>query len=260
MSEPTNEAKQRKDRSPNFPFITLEKALERIKAFYDRERRNAAFVPVVAKYWGYGEKSSGGIQTVAALKSYGLIEDTGKGPERKIRLSDLALQILLPRPDSLERANAITQATLTPKQMSSVKEKWPDHPPSDDSLRWHLVREKEFTEEAAADFTKIWNANKEFARLYTSEIQDVIKDRTEESIDAMPEIAQTVPSALRDSQVRAALVKSEKVIGPDGDILLQFSGGEPSLDTYEFLKAYIELRLQTLSRKARKVEEAEEKN
>ena len=261
MAETNKQTKQRKDRSPNFPFITLEKALGRAETFYNAERQKAAAVPVAVDYWGYAEKSSGGIQTVAALKSYGLIEDIGKGEKRKIKLTDLALQILMPRPDSMERSSAIKQAALIPKQMRDVFNKWQDQAPSEPSLRWYLIREKNFSEESATDFIKIWNKNKYFSGLYNSSIMDVVKESNPELYASVAEtVTQQGITGPRQFQVeagvssRAAIIKTEKVIGPEGDIVLQFSG-EPSIETYEFLKDYIDLRLKTLTRKREKSEE-----
>lgn len=246
------ETVQRKERSPNFPFISLEKAIERAQAFYEVERRNAVPVQVAVKRWSYAEKSSGGVQTIAALKSYGLMEDVGRGSERKIKLTESALQVLIPKPDSFERYDAIRTAALSPARMAEVYRDFPDHAPSDDTLRWKLVKEKKFSEESAIEFVKIWNKNKEFSRLYNS---DTIRSDNEpkDEPNSIMETNTSAQSSLRVGQTRAAFIQSEKVIGPEGDILLQFSG-DPSIETYEFLKDYIDLRLKTLARKREKGE------
>lgn len=245
-----NDTTQRKERSPNFPFISLEKSVERAQAFYAVMRRNPTPLPVAVKLWGYAEKSSGGIQTVAALKSYGLMEDVGRGSERKIKLTDSALQALLPKPDSFERYDAIRTAALSPARMAEVYREFPDHAPSDDTLRWKLVKEKLFKEESAIEFVKIWNKNKEFARLYKSDTMRSDNEPADE-LNSTMEQSQIGQSSLRSEKAPAAFTQSEKVIGPDGNILLQFSG-EPSIESYEFLKDYIDLRLKTLIRKREK--------
>src|SRR5687767_3097199 len=85
----------RKERSPNFPFISLEAALRRCREFFDAEKRGAAPVSVAAKHWNYSPNSSGGIQTLAALNAYGLLVDEGRGNDRRVKLSDTALRLLL---------------------------------------------------------------------------------------------------------------------------------------------------------------------
>lgn len=93
-------------RSPNFPFISLEKAIERARQLHDAEGRHAVRVDVAAKHWGYNLKSSGVLQTVGALRMYGLISvEAGAGLNRTIRLTDRALRVLLDkRPEEYRKA------------------------------------------------------------------------------------------------------------------------------------------------------------
>ena len=72
-------AKSKKTRSPAYPGINLEIAVKRAKGLYDRERRNAVSFSVAVGYWGFGAKSSGGLVSVAAMKSFGLIEEVERG-------------------------------------------------------------------------------------------------------------------------------------------------------------------------------------
>ena len=53
-----------------FPFINLEKAMTRAKELYDADQRGNE-MPISGAFgvWEYSEKSSGGFQTVAALKN-----------------------------------------------------------------------------------------------------------------------------------------------------------------------------------------------
>ena len=76
-----------------FPFINLEKALNRAKQLYANDSKGRPMaVPTAFAAWGYSEKSSGGHQTVSALKMYGLAQDSGSNEDRRIQLSDTALQ------------------------------------------------------------------------------------------------------------------------------------------------------------------------
>src|SRR4051812_5063904 len=82
-------------RSPAYPFISLKAAVERARIFYDKEKRNSANVQVAVKHWDYKAKSSGGVQTVAALKAFGLMKDIGTGDARQVQLTELGLRIIL---------------------------------------------------------------------------------------------------------------------------------------------------------------------
>lgn len=153
-----------RDRSPSFPIITLEQAIGRAKEFYDQEKRGSAPYQVVAKHWGYSPSSSGALQTVSAMKQYGLMtEEGGTGNERKVRLTELALRILLDtRPDSIERAEFMAQAARMPTVVGEILQKWPDTLPSPDTLNHYLVLERQFNEATAAKAVKIINGNKAF--------------------------------------------------------------------------------------------------
>lgn len=130
-------------RGISFPFISLEAGIARAQVLFEKERRNAMPVSTAMKHWGYGLKSSGGRQTVAALSYYGLIEDSGSGDDRHIRLTNRAIDILLAPSDSLERATAIKDAARSPKLYAELLSKYsPESLPSDDVLKYFLLRSK----------------------------------------------------------------------------------------------------------------------
>src|SRR4051812_3080119 len=83
-----------RDRSPSFPYISLEPAITRAKVFEAQYRKFSARMANAAEVWSLSAKSSSMLQTVAALKAFGLMKDSGSGADRKIELTDLALRIL----------------------------------------------------------------------------------------------------------------------------------------------------------------------
>jgi len=231
---------QKRDRSPNYPFINLATAIDRAKALYFAEKRGAVAMPVLAKHWDYSEKSSGLVQTTAALKSYGLLDDAGRGDARRVRLTDRALRILLDeRPDSSEKMEHIRQAAVSPPLMAKVLEQFPTELPSSATLNHFLVFDLKFGSAAAKAAQKIIEDNQLFIDLYThTPLSDTITEM-EEAI--RPATATSFPAPKFGAQ------KSEKIIGPDGDIVLQFSQ-DPSWESYDFLENYIKLRKTVLKR------------
>ncbi len=123
MSEAVaDESRPKKERSPNFPFIPLKKAIERAEALHANHKKEAARLVAIAPSWNYGNKSSGLIQTVAALKQYGLIEDLGSGEDRKVQVSDLTRRIIVDqRPGAREQA--LKEAARSPKLFAEYIEK-----------------------------------------------------------------------------------------------------------------------------------------
>src|SRR5258708_23151736 len=164
--------KRKRTRSPAYPFVNLETAIAKAKQFYDKEQRNAANVGVAVTHWGYGSDSSNGAQTIAALTSFGLLQDEGIGDKRKVRLTQNALRILLDaRPESKERAELIRQAALGPKIHQELWKKWGTNLPSDATLRHTLLLEwpTPFNENAVDYFIKEYRSTILYAKLLESD-------------------------------------------------------------------------------------------
>jgi len=173
-------------RSVSYPFITLEHAIVRSKQLWDKEGKNLAFMTAAVKHWGYAEKSSGGKQTVAALKGFGLILDTGNGDGRQLRLSERALDILLEPETSLKRISAIRDAVMQPKIYAELLTKWSaSQLPSDETMTAYLLRDKDFNRNTVADFVKDFRENVIFARLADLSNESV-SENANESKDIIP--------------------------------------------------------------------------
>lgn len=152
---------RKKERSPSFPFISLRKALERARAVHDKYRKEPARVIVVGGVWGLGAKSSGLLQTVAALKQYGLMEDSGSKEDRKVTLTPLALRILLDtRPG--QREDGLREAALKPRLFQEYV-RWSAHRLPDAHSISELHLERGFTEEAAKTFLRVFFETMTFA-------------------------------------------------------------------------------------------------
>src|SRR5215203_4577722 len=93
-------------RSPAYPFIPLEKAVLKAEQLWRAAGRAEIDVPSARQHWGYGPNSSGGIQTEAALKQFGLLQVSGRGNKRRLSLSELAIRLLTDA-DGLERRKLI---------------------------------------------------------------------------------------------------------------------------------------------------------
>jgi hypothetical protein len=171
MAETVAEAKPKKMRSPAYPGINLEVALKRARGLYDKERRNPVAYPVAVGYWGFGPKSSGGLVSVAAMKSFGLIEDIERGAGGRIlKLTDLAFRILLDdRPNSQDRSGLIKQAGLRPKIHSALWRKYGAELPSDSNLKHALIFDFLFNENTVDEFIKEYKETIRFAGLSASD-------------------------------------------------------------------------------------------
>ncbi len=166
---PVPQKKPRQGRSPAFPWIPVQKALERAEAFRIAEGgRPKHFSPTTSACvaWAMGPKTGPALQTIAALGHYGLFEFEGAGDQRKVRLTELALNILLDKqPISAERDALIAQAALKPTIHAELWQKWQDALPSDPTFETFLVRDKGFSEGGARDLISEYKETIKFAKL-----------------------------------------------------------------------------------------------
>ena len=169
MTETPVKGANPKTRSPEHPAVGLKEAVEKAQVFYKQESFNYAPVDVAKKYWGYGAKSSSGMRLLAALTHYGLLEDTGDGAHRRVRLTALAKAILLDkREDTRERDAALQHAALKPAIHTTLWRHWSGNLPSDASMEFELIRQFKFNPDSAKSFTKDFRATMAFANLLRS--------------------------------------------------------------------------------------------
>lgn len=172
--------KQPRFRSPPFPYVGLSKALEKTDQLYSAVRHHAAALPTAAKAWDTGPKSSATLQSVAALIQYGLLEDEGSGDARKVKLTPLALKIVMDkRPDSSERQSAIKEAALNPKTFEEIYSQFGPALGIDDALLLHSLTAERvqqgrapYSEQSAADVIRVYKDTIGFSGISESDKKD----------------------------------------------------------------------------------------
>jgi hypothetical protein len=154
------------------PFVSLPKALDRAREMYKIAATFEAAVGTVVKAWGYAEKSSGGVQTVAALKTFGLLDDSGSGATRKVKLSETALKIIRdPREISSERDLLIRQAALRPPGHRAVIDQFGGGlPPSDEAFKAYLIMDLQLRDGAVDEFMREFSETMASAKIGATDI------------------------------------------------------------------------------------------
>lgn len=161
--------KSRRLRSPAYPAIGLQTAIDRARDVWNQEKREPAPVDVIVDHWGYKPNSANGQRCLAALRQYGLLDEIGDRGERQVKLSELALSILLDEvEDSPERATAIKRAALNPKIHGEIWIKKRDA--STANLRTYLVRDREFNPSTVDAFISKFRETISFANVTESDI------------------------------------------------------------------------------------------
>lgn len=160
-----NDQKTR-DRSPNHPAIDLEKSLELATKLEEKVANSFCNVTVVAGYWEMKLTSSGFMRSLGALEQFGLIESSGSGSARAVKLMDSAKRIIRDaRPDSADRLRLIQSAALLPPIHKKVWEHYAGSLPDDATFRFDLEMLWKFTKGAAPDFIHQIKRTIQFAKL-----------------------------------------------------------------------------------------------
>ena len=234
----------REGRSPGYPFIPLNQALERARALRAGAKGNDVRVATAGTIWELGAKSSALRQTIAALKHFGLVEYIGTTADRKIKLTETASRIVLDeRPGSVDRDTLIKKAALTPKIHAELWEKWGTNLPPDVEMQTELILERKFSKTGAADAIAVYKATLIFANLIIVGMMpdgesDKLERSTSQTQSGNPRVAPLVP---RTSQ--QAAIEERIVFKPGQEIVMRFAA-EPDVYTYKSLIAYLEFRLK----------------
>jgi hypothetical protein len=172
--------KAARDRSPSFPFIPLKTAIERLEAFEKKFGRHPTPALKAGLAWGMKEKSSQSDQTLAALKSFGLVKYDGTGPARSVSLTEEGRNYLRARQDSIKK-EILKVCALRPKIMRKFWASWQADRPPDEVALDQLVMKEHFSDAGARAFLKIYD---ETIRLAGLSAFDKMPDPGDEPDDA----------------------------------------------------------------------------
>jgi hypothetical protein len=158
---------QQRDRSPAYPIVPLETALERLVEFDAHFKRMAARPEKVGEAWGIKAKAHAD-RTAAALRYFGLLEYQGTGKGRSVVVSEEGRKYLRTQQEETKR-EVVKAAALRPKQIAKFWSEWGIDRPADGACLDDLVLKNGFSEAGARDFLKVYDATISFAKLTGSD-------------------------------------------------------------------------------------------
>lgn len=164
MADEPVSSKGKKDRSPSFPFIPLQTAIERMTAFEGKFGRHPTPANKVGLAWDMKERSSQADQTLAALRSFGLVVYKGNGPAREVSLSEEGRNYLRAQQDTIKEA-ILKVCALRPKIMRQFWATWGADRPIDAIALDTLILQNGFGDNGARSFLKVYDATVSFAKL-----------------------------------------------------------------------------------------------
>jgi hypothetical protein len=143
--------------------MSLSEAVQKAFALYEQEHRTPAPWESVASAFGYSSTSSAVASAIAALKHFGLIDELGRGADRRIRLSELGLDTAIEPAGSEARRSALQKAALSPEIFAELYTEF-GRQGSDATLKTYLLR-RGFNQKAAGPIIRYYRETIEFAGL-----------------------------------------------------------------------------------------------
>lgn len=151
MPEEPDSPKQRQ-RSPNYPSISLRDAVERIQKLYQADGRAGSPMESAVRHFGFNRPHGTAMAVVSALKKYGLIEATSG----RVNLTQRAVDIVVYPEGNPKKTEAIKAAALTPEIYDQLYTRYfpSGKLPSELSLKAELEAELKFNPKAVGDFVR----------------------------------------------------------------------------------------------------------
>jgi len=233
-----------KMRSPNYPAIGLDEAIKAAKLIWGEEKRTAVPIDVISKALGYKSVSGPARTKIAALRKYGLLEQSGGN----YRISDLAMQILHSQPNSEELCNALVAAATRPEIFKELRESHLDG--SDEALKSYLLVRKGFSEAGAKQLIKAFRETMDVAEQASGgNIPHSAKEESEDRTvqQSATETTEVVNYRKRNPTVASLTTSRDRGLtytwplskGITAEV--RFTGGEVQPSHLELLARYLEL-------------------
>ena len=162
----------KRDRSPNFPCISLRAAADRLAALDKYFGRHPAPLTKIGLAWGLKENSDQALQFLSAMRYYGLVDYQGDPPTRQAVITEPGRTYLRAQQETV-RHQIMCQAALRPRMIRKLWETWgPDRPP-DPVCTDALIIHNGFSDRGAQIFLKIYDDTIAFAELARSDKIDL---------------------------------------------------------------------------------------
>lgn len=124
-------------RSPKYPSMPLDEAIERVERIFSAERQNGIARETAAQLIGYSGSSGASEKALGSIIQYGLLDRTARG---EVQVSDLAVELIHPETDQ-SRYDALQRAASHPPIFAQLFQRYPaGYPLVDAAITAFLVR------------------------------------------------------------------------------------------------------------------------
>ena len=227
-----------RERSPNYPAHSLPSAIQFAKLLWSKEERTAVELDVIASALGSIGVSGPVRSKVAAMRQYKLVQPV----DSKMKVSDLAITLILQRPGQAEYDAAAKDAALAPSLFAALYKERPDA--SDEALSYYLVRDQKFSTEGATRAIRAYRETLAFAKLVVSSYSEGGDEAPDEEPEQVPAPSDRPTGPSEPDRARAREGKSVSFIfalprGVQAEVT--FHGSAPTKRAVMKLRQYLEL-------------------
>jgi hypothetical protein len=191
--EAASQSKAPRDRSPSYPFISLKIAIDRTAALEAKFGRHPPPADKAGMAWGMKENISQSFQTLAAMKSFGLVEYRSPNGDRHVALTDDARNYFRAQQASV-KAEILKSCALRPKAIQTYWSAWGYDRPIDAVCLDQLVIKDGYTQSAASTFLRVYDETVAFAGLAGGNTVESSDQTTDEEPAEPLDIQQTTVS------------------------------------------------------------------
>jgi hypothetical protein len=148
-----------KQRSPNYPGLNLEEAIERVTRVYRAEHTHAVAKIAILNDLGYTSESGRALAMIGALRAYDLLE--GRGDSLHVSERAVAIIEFSAEPNNTTRIQALRDCALAPNIFREMFEQFGARPASDAAMRHWLIG-RDFLSRAADEVIQTYRDNLDF--------------------------------------------------------------------------------------------------
>jgi hypothetical protein len=243
-------AGKKKARSPAYPAESLETCIAWARKIYDAERKSTTSSAVAASHIGYKSLSGPARVALSAVKKFGLIVDDGT---ERIRVSEDAVRLFF-APDDDQRLLIVQAMAQRPEIIRELLSGHPDGLPSDETLKYKLIAERNFSEDAAKIVIKVLRETVRFAKLDPGQYTPAKEMESQQPAPSTDAAAGSRPGqAPKPPQPPGALSGAKAALHvelSDGTVVDVHASGPLNADTFEELKGYLEVYERVLRKRA----------
>jgi len=188
VSDKKNDPPQKRERSPSFPYLDLDTSIEHLRKIFVAAKMNEVRLADVADAWGMAIKSGSLLRYIAALGQYSLIDTSGGGEHRRIKVSAVGRRILEDdRPGVREKLKS--EAALSPSIIRGLyygeenMPAWGADRPNDSIAESSLKFDLNFGGEAARRFLTVYDAAIRYV-VDSSDAKDAVDTAQEKALES----------------------------------------------------------------------------